>query len=297
MEQRAVPTVFWGGSKSTSGFLHPSLFQLSTELHFLHYHDVLELGVCLGGTGRYITDDGETPFRTGDVQVVFPFCPHYNVADEGGSLWAFIDVDVARIHSPHLSVDPAFFLELSRNASASGIYTGEAAPAVVSAVTEIHTLIRSERAGDSPVADLLAAKLVTLLLELALPKGETNQEEHGNRLNDRILPAIRLVAHAVQRGKGITTGEMAQACLLSESYFRKLFLETMGESPKSYLDRLRLQKAAALLVTTKLSVSEIAIRCCFEDPSTFYRRFVGTYGCSPLAYRQRSEGERKPSQE
>ncbi|MBO5295880.1 MAG: helix-turn-helix domain-containing protein [Clostridia bacterium] len=293
MEQRAVPTVFWGGSKSKSGFLHPSLFQLSTELHFLHYHDVLELGVCLGGTGRYITDDGETPFRAGDVQVVFPFCPHYNVADEGGSLWAFIDVDVARIHSPHLSVDPAFFLELSRNASASGIYTGEAAPAVVSAVTEIHTLIRSERAGDSPVVDLITSKLVSLLLELSLPKNETGESVWSKPFNETILPAIRHAAYAVEKGESITIKDLADVCFLSESYFRKLFLETMGEAPKSYLDRLRLQKAAALLVTTRCSVAEIAHRCCFEDPSTFYRRFVSAYGRSPLAYRQRSKGEKE----
>jgi AraC-like DNA-binding protein len=60
----------------------------------------------------------------------------------------------------------------------------------------------------------------------------------------------------------------------------------MGESPKSYVVRQQIQKAAGLLVTTKDPISNIAARCGFEDVSTFYRRFVKIYGVSPTEYRR-----------
>ena len=104
--------------------------------------------------------------------------------------------------------------------------------------------------------------------------------------SEALLPAIRAAAQAIEAGERITPHDMADACFLSDSYFRKIFSEVMGEPPKRYLLRLQTQRAAALLVTTNLSVGEIAARTGLEDFSTFYRRFVKAYGVSPEEYRK-----------
>ncbi|MBR3894239.1 MAG: helix-turn-helix domain-containing protein [Clostridia bacterium] len=291
MNEKTPLVLFKKGARRSHLFFQPSLFDLLPNSDFLHYHDVLELGVCLSGSGRYLTPNGETPFRAGDVQVIMPFHPHYNVADEGGSLWAFVDVDLPRIHSPHISADPAYFLELVRKLSVSGIYTEGCNPETVSSVRGIVRLMRTEGAGESPVLDLIVAKLQALLLELSMLGGNENDSVEIEKKSSAILPAIRAASKAVEFGEKISVCEMASACFMSDSYFRKLFGEVMGESPKKYLLHLQTQKAAALLVTTDLSVGEIAEQTCAEDFSTFYRRFVKVYGVSPDAYR-RDAGKR-----
>ena len=158
---------------------------------------------------------------------------------------------------------------------------------MVTLVRGIASLVQSEGVlKKDTVVDLITAKLATLLLELSVFKGGSVEDSVENKRKEVILPAICLASGAIGEGRRISPADMASACFLSESYFRKLFLGVMGESPKNYLTRLQVQKAAALLVTTKLSVAEIARKTCFEDNSTFYRRFVSFYKRSPQAYRQ-----------
>ena len=121
--------------------------------------------------------------------------------------------------------------------------------------------------------------------------GDGGAAVESEKKSEAILPAIRAASQAVEAGERITVCEMANACFMSESYFRKLFSEVMGESPKKYLLHLQAQKAADLLVTTALSIGEIAERTCAEDFSTFYRRFVRIWGVSPETYR-RDAGKR-----
>ena len=50
-------------------------------------------------------------------------------------------------------------------------------------------------------------------------------------------------------------------------------------------DGIRLEYAAKLLRTTKLTVSEIMFKCGFSNKSYFYREFLKQYGVSPKDYR------------
>lgn len=285
MEYSDLPIIFVNGVKAKNTFFHTSIFRLHHTSEFLHRHDVLELGVCLEGEGEYITVGDPVQFVKGDVQVIMPSHPHYNIGGTGGSLWAFIDIDVPRIGSAHISTDPAYFLRLVRNTGVSGIYTEENSPTVVSLVRSIAALALSERATESPTADLIAAKVSALLLELTV-LGDVAEADVSDKRTQSILPAIHLATDAVEKGRDISPYDMAAACFMSESYFRKIFSSVMGEPPKNYILRLQMQRAAALLVTTELSVSRIARLCGDADNSTFYRRFVRAYGVSPREYRE-----------
>ena len=289
MKHTALPIIFAKGVKQRNSFVHRSLFQLDTSLRFLHYHDVLELGVCLSGNGTFVTPTHQRSFSAGDVQVILPFSPHYNISSAEGSLWTFIDIDVPRISSPHVSTDPAFFIELVRSINVSGIFCESESPSVTSLVRSIASLLQSEHPDKSPVNDLIAAKIASLLLELSVMGGNKDTVTASTRKTDVILPAIALATASIQQGKKISPTDMASACFVSESHFRKVFSAIMGEPPKTYLCRMQVQRAAALLVTTKLSVLDVSQKCGFDDSSTFYRQFVKTYGESPTSYRARAE--------
>jgi two-component system, response regulator YesN len=81
--------------------------------------------------------------------------------------------------------------------------------------------------------------------------------------------------------------EIANASGLSAPYLSMVFKEEMGENLSNYLNRLRVEKAAAMLVTTTLPISEITFACGFEDQSWFSKIFKNFTGLTPGKYRER----------
>jgi YesN/AraC family two-component response regulator len=88
----------------------------------------------------------------------------------------------------------------------------------------------------------------------------------------------------------ISLQEIAEASGLSAPYFSSIFKEEMGENLSNYLNRLRVEKAAALLIESELSLSEIAGTCGFEDQSWFSKIFKSYTGVSPGKFREQGEG-------
>jgi AraC-like DNA-binding protein/ligand-binding sensor protein len=83
----------------------------------------------------------------------------------------------------------------------------------------------------------------------------------------------------------VSLREVADAAGLSAPYFSTIFKEEMGENLSSYLNRLRVDKAVAMLMETGLALSEIAASCGFEDQSWFSKIFKNYTGDSPGKYR------------
>jgi YesN/AraC family two-component response regulator len=86
----------------------------------------------------------------------------------------------------------------------------------------------------------------------------------------------------------ISLREISRVAGLSAPYFSTIFKEEMGENFSSYINRLRVEKAAKLLLETDLSLSDISAACCFEDQSWFSKIFKAFTGISPGKYRSRS---------
>ena len=64
-----------------------------------------------------------------------------------------------------------------------------------------------------------------------------------------------------------------------------VFREEMHMTPYQYFMRLRTEAAAAELITTDLSVAEIAERYAFENQFHFSKVFKRCTGLTPTAYR------------
>ena len=60
---------------------------------------------------------------------------------------------------------------------------------------------------------------------------------------------------------------------------------TAGISPMAYLDRLRAERAAGLLIETELPIATVGALVGWHDPSHASRRFRATFGLSPSRYR------------
>ena len=85
-----------------------------------------------------------------------------------------------------------------------------------------------------------------------------------------------------------SVAHMAEACGMSETYFRRLFREVYGVPPRQYLIEARLRRARALLENTDAPVGDVGESAGFESPYHFSRAFRAREGVSPSEYRRRA---------
>jgi transcriptional regulator GlxA family with amidase domain len=64
----------------------------------------------------------------------------------------------------------------------------------------------------------------------------------------------------------------------------------MGENLSAYLNRLRVEKAASMLLETDLPINGISTACGFEDQSWFSKIFKSYTGFSPNKFREQGKG-------
>jgi AraC family transcriptional regulator len=79
---------------------------------------------------------------------------------------------------------------------------------------------------------------------------------------------------------------LAQACGLSRSHFARAFKASTGTSPLQWLSVQRIDRAKSLLLSSKLTIDQIAHRCGFADQSHFTRAFLRAVSATPGAWRR-----------
>lgn len=80
--------------------------------------------------------------------------------------------------------------------------------------------------------------------------------------------------------------QLAAECGVSRAHLARSFKASTGWSPMAWLQQQRLERASDLLLTSTLSVSEIAHRCSFADQSHFSKVFTRSYCVSPGEWRR-----------
>jgi AraC family transcriptional regulator len=82
--------------------------------------------------------------------------------------------------------------------------------------------------------------------------------------------------------------QLAAIACFSSFHFHRLFRAWMGETLQSFVHRLRLERAAQLLVFDRFrSISDIASDCGFSSSSTFARAFRRAFGAPAGEWRKR----------
>lgn len=80
--------------------------------------------------------------------------------------------------------------------------------------------------------------------------------------------------------------KLARISGFSQFHFHRIFTAMIGESVICYLRRIRLERAAILLISQRnLSILDVALECGFSSAAVFDRRFKSYFGMSPSEYK------------
>ena len=127
-------------------------------------------------------------------------------------------------------------------------------------------------------ADFLAVHLLRRHAGLPSPGAPGREELRLRRVNaymrERLDAPISLDALAREAG-------------LSRFHLLRSYKKAFGETPFRRLTRLRMEQAQCLLSDGHEAVTEIAMRCGYDNPSHFATAFRRAVGVSPSAYRHR----------
>lgn len=97
-----------------------------------------------------------------------------------------------------------------------------------------------------------------------------------------------LIAFAVRHlDQDLSLAALAGKAGYSTYHLHRLFFAATGETPKQFTLRLRLSRAAAMLLTTRDSVLNVALSCGFETHESFCRAFRSQFQVTPTEYRVR----------
>jgi AraC-like DNA-binding protein len=260
--------------------------QPDTLITHLHIHDVLEIGLCHRGDGVFLVDDKVLPFSAGCASIVTEREFHLARSSTGKtSSWSFHHVDVVALLRGAEDLD---LIEVTRLGGPGfpNILSPSQHPEIVAIVKELDDEVWREAPAHKSAIRGLIQVLVARLIRLA----PARDFEHANLTpNDRqaairkVGPALAVIASHF--AEPLSISELAEACDLSETHFRRLFGLALQQSPAEYLARFRVHKASALLADGNAGVLDAALACGFNSLSAFSRQFSATFGQSPRAFR------------
>ena len=101
----------------------------------------------------------------------------------------------------------------------------------------------------------------------------------------RVQPVMAFVVERLDQD--VSLRALAEQARLSPFHLHRIFSHAAGETPKQYALRLRLGRAAAMLLTGKESVLDVALSCGFQSHEAFCRAFRRRFGMTPSTYRER----------
>lgn len=133
------------------------------------------------------------------------------------------------------------------------------------------------------------SQLILLLVQHLEDPQQQPPSEKSLRDNQRMKAMLQYIQ--LHFAEPITVQQLAASALISPSECLRCFHSTIGTTPIQYVKELRIQKAAQLLRSTRLSVSQVAEQCGFQEKSYFARTFRACKGCLPSQYRQRETAQ------
>jgi AraC family transcriptional regulator, L-rhamnose operon transcriptional activator RhaR len=256
-------------------------FRLSTPTP-AHGHDFLEMAVVSDGRGVHESQDGQTSIARGTVVLVRPGQWHGYV--ECDSLVVdnlYVGPGVAQKCFGWVHDVPAVAHLLATSRSVRKLHLDpDALERVVGWLGQLSTSSGPD-SDRGPGSD--AVRIGLLLAILGEVASTSSIVASSPTRPDLVAQALRLLA--TQLAGPWSLEELAFQVHISPGHLSRLFRRSLGVPPMRYLDTLRAERAAALLIETDLPIAAIGEAVGWSDPNYASRRFRLLFGVSPSGYR------------
>ena len=257
----------------------------------MHRHEFSELVVVFGGTGTHLAFGERHRLTPGDVFLIGEPGPPHGFADTRALALYNVLFERKKLADAMQTQGYPVLAELATLELVPGggvplhLEPGE--------LREVMTILRGMEHEQGQVRSFSELALTSrfTLLAVELVRIKRRRPDHGRTAvnplgGERLSELLLLLAEHPERD--FPRRELAEKLCVSESTLQRIFRARTGFSPHDYLMRLRLKKAATLLLESELTIGEVAAESGFADSNYFCRRFRRYADASPLEFRKRN---------
>ncbi len=250
-----------------------------------HYHNCLEIGVCLSGEGTVEIGRSRRQFGPGSIVAVGRGLRHCQ-QNQGRPMthWQYVLVDEETLLREAPGRHRAALRAMLETARGRGLYfdADEDCRDLRSVLRAMFELGRRRQESDRMELETMTALLAAIMSRsLGSAMRDMPADTDARR---PVEPALRYVSENYMRR--LRMEDLAASCAMSVSYFRKVFARSMGMAPLEYVNRYRINRSLNLLRSTDETVLQIAVQTGFPSVATFDRNFRRYVGTSPAEWRK-----------
>jgi AraC family transcriptional activator of mtrCDE len=143
--------------------------------------------------------------------------------------------------------------------------------------------LAAQEVGMQAMTAALIKQVIVVLLRRTIGSGKATIERFALLKDIHITRAF--TAMVSKPGAAHSLQSLAEAAGLSRSVFVARFSQVFGSSPMAVLRELRMKKASVLLLSSSLSVEQVARSVGYDSRSSFVRAFREAYAADPSDYR------------
>lgn len=243
-----------------------------------HCHERMEMLVVTEGEIIFEIMGETYKARSGDIAVINPYCPHLGYTNNSSAKYIVL----------------MFFL----NDALENMFSNNYLQPIIKRQSAFKSMIRDSYIYDTVVELLnnrdnkffgyeisLLSKAYGILARLF--EKHIDSKYVKPPINNKFKEIIDYINH--NYNKVISTADICNEYVYTESYFCRKFKQITGLAPMVYIKLLRLESAKNLLRETKTDINIISEACGFKDMGYFQKSFKTLYGITPMQYRRQQK--------
>ena len=247
--------------------------------------DHYTMGYVVSGDRRWISTDAVRTTHSGDVGISKPHVFHRNCSMSTVPYDRY--VLKVRIETFEPLIQYIGQNEFDVLCSNYMHFTKEAQQVIHNMYDEILAEYEKNAPYSQFVLEGMVHKLFFYLYENHIPNESDQHTLHLTEFDERIHDALFYVENNLEQPLSIT--DTARYVSLSPSHFSRLFKKVTGTSYSDYLSEIRMQHAQILLLTSNLSIADIAAKIGLSNGNYLCTLFTQKYRCSPSQFRKKNK--------
>ncbi len=282
--QKTLPIVY---QRVNADFVHYSDYILrSSTIKALHYHNKVEIGICLSGKGITQVSDKTYYFKQGDVQTIPSGVAHLSASLQGEqSRWIWVSFSPLEVLKKAGITDPESVMKLSDNTKIfCGIFDKDKYPNLTSSIEYVIECVKRDPKDVQGIAFAVGSYLV----ECSKITSEDNQvNDYINKNQTSVSVLNDYISENLDDNLALSENNLAKRLNVSIATLNRLFISQTGYPPKTFIMRSRMATAEWLLTSSNLSIIEVSLRVGYSDTSGFNRIFKKFFNATPYQYRKK----------
>lgn len=244
-----------------------------------HYHDAYEIYLQLDGKRYLFFDNICYTLERGDMAIFKPFDIHYAESREVDYYERYVLNFQSDVLNSVLTNSEVYLLLEKINSCVVHLTEEE--------TTELCGYFERAEGYANQEGFLIRKLLCSSVLQLivkAIAYTDKSMAVAGEKIAPQIITALRYIDKHYK--ENISLDEISDAAHMSKYYFCRKFHSTTGATALEYLNNVRLTKVHNLLLSTDMTIDEIAHETGFMSAVNLTRAFKKVYGSAPREFRK-----------